>query len=179
MWKYANRKSKFVIKADGRPLPIYRQGMFLRPKQSGPSTVSELKNKLADGYIFSTQGILQLDKKLDTEWQDRILGLYDQVSAVLKEACTGYDGFAIYCSLLGAVREQGFFIGHDFDFDMAYVSEHPGGGAAAEGKYEAHRVHLRSLTAASTWTAGVTALHIHHLEDPKTPGVDLFHLFFG
>ena len=173
VWIYANRKSKFVIKADGRPLPIYRQGMFLRPKRSGPSTVSELiKNKLADGYIFSTQGTLQMSKALDLEWQSRILGLYDEVCAILQDA-HGYEGFAIYGSLLGAVREGGF-IGHDVDFDMAYISDHSEGPVAAD---EMKRIAFTFIDHGFDVSCHPSALHIHG-PDRRSTRIDLFHLYF-
>ena len=172
VWNYANRKSKFVIKADGRPLPIYRQGMFLRPKRSGPSTVTELKNKLADGYIFSSYGNLQMSKALDREWQSRILGLYDEVCAILQDA-HGYPGFAIYGSLLGAVREGGF-IGHDVDFDMAYISDYSEGPAAAE---EMKRIAFTFIDHGFDVDVNASALHIHRPERRSTR-IDLFHLYF-
>lgn len=79
--------------------------------------------------MFNQHGRLQLSKKLDTAWQAAVLDLYDGVSAVVR-GDFGFDAFLAYGSLLGWVREGGF-IGHDVDFDAAYLSEHTDPALAA------------------------------------------------
>jgi hypothetical protein len=172
VWQYARTSGKVVVKADGKALPINGRGMFARPHKNGGLPQSMLKERLASGWVFSSEGVLQLSKKLDTEWQAQVLGLYDQVRQVLKEA-HGYDGFAIYGSLLGAVREGGF-IGHDFDFDMAYVSPHAEGRKAAD---EMKALAFTFIDRGFDVDCRRTALHIHHHENPETR-IDLFHLYF-
>lgn len=172
VWDYGKKTGKVVVKADGSPLPIAGKGMYAHPHRNGRFTYAELKHKMANGHIFSSEGVLQLSKKLDTVWQGRVLGLYDEVRQVLKEA-HGYDSFAIYGSLLGAVREGGF-IGHDFDFDMAYVSPHAEGRKAAD---EMKQLAFTFIDRGFDVDCRRTALHIHHGEDHETR-IDLFHLYF-
>jgi SAM-dependent methyltransferase len=79
--------------------------------------------------VFSRAGVLQLSKRLDTQWQAAALGLYRRVAAELTDSL-GYDVFLTYGTLLGVIREGGF-IGHDLDFDAAFVAAHHDGPGAA------------------------------------------------
>ncbi len=172
IWAYARKGHKVVVRADGSALPIHGHGMFLHPLADGKRPFQLLKTRLASGYVFSSSGRLQLSKKLDTAWQEKVTGLYDQVSGILKDT-HGYTPFVIYGSLLGAVREGGF-IGHDIDFDTAFVSKHTDPAAvSAEMKQIAFTLIDRGLDV----EARTTALHVHHPEQASTR-IDLFHLYF-
>ena len=172
VWLYARKSDKLVVRADGKALPILGCGMFVRPVKDGTREFSALQERLASGHIFSSTGKLQLSKSLDTQWQGKVLGLYDKVRVTLEETY-GYEAFVMYGSMLGAIREGGF-IGHDFDFDAAFVSRHNRGPAAAEEmKQIAFTLIDRGLDVECKWSA----LHLHDAEQPATR-IDLFHLFF-
>ena len=172
IWQYANRRTKLVVRIDGRPLPIYGHGMFLTPPKAGSSSLDVLKSKLEQGHVLTQGGRIQLSRQLDTEWQKRMIGLYDRVRALV-EASHGYDLVVMYGTLLGAVREGGY-IGHDVDFDTAYVSGHRTGPEAAE---ELVDIALALREAGLVVDMRERLLHVH---DPEKPSyrIDVFHLFF-
>ncbi len=173
IWQYADTASRLTIRAGGSaPLPIAGHGRARVPDRSGKRTEGALKSRFAQGYIFGQTGRLQLSKKLDTEWQGRVMGLYSRVRAVLAETY-GYDVFFIYGTLLGAVRE-GNVIGHDLDFDAAYLSKHTD---AREAARELKEIAYLLIGRGYDVEAKRTALHIadpgdHYLK------IDLFHLYF-
>ncbi len=172
IWEYAKRSHRITVRAGGHPLPIVGHGMFLRPKRNGRGTPAEASALLATGHVFAQTGYLQLSRKLDLAWQGEVLGLHEGVCQVLREHF-GYDAFVIYGSLLGAVREGGF-IGHDIDFDAAYVSRHSDPAAVAA---EMGKVALRLIDDGFEVESLRSALHIHAKSDPAIR-IDLFHLFF-
>ena len=104
---------------------------------------------------MSQTGRLQVSKKLDTAWQGRVFTLYDRVSEVLSRKY-GYDAFLIYGSLLGYVREGGF-IGHDVDFDAAYISQFSDLKAVAD---ELRDIAFTLIDAGFDIICKTTALHI-------------------
>jgi SAM-dependent methyltransferase len=122
--------------------------------------------------MFNQFGQLRLSKKYDTEWQNAVLGLYNRVNAVLQRKF-GYDLFAIYGTLLGLVRDGGF-IGHDVDFDVAYISQHSDPQLVAD---ELREIAFVLIDAGFDVLCRTTALHIHDEQDPETR-IDVFHLFF-
>lgn len=172
VWKYATKDSRLSVRAAGRPIPIRGHGAFLQPSRSGRGDVTQLRELLEAGQVFSHSGRLQLSKKLDVGWQHQVTELYNDVRAHIGEHF-GYECFAVYGTLLGAVREGGF-IGHDMDFDFAYLSDHTDPSLAAE---ELQQVALMLIDRGFDVETRVTALHIHHPDDPKLR-VDLFHLYF-
>lgn len=130
LWKFTKRADRVSVRVDGAPLPIVKKGTFYHPRQDGAESLKVLGKRLASGYVFGQSGRLQLSKTLDTEWQAAVLGLYQRLNAVL-ESEFGVQAFLYYGTLLGAVRDNGF-IGHDLDFDCAYVSTKRTGQEAAE-----------------------------------------------
>ena len=131
LWPYVRRRTRVTVQVDGHPLPIQGHGMYLSPPARGKHTVPELREKLEQGYVFSQFGRVQLSKQLDKAWQQGVIDLYTRVRAALSDEL-GYDAWFVYGTLLGAVRE-GTYIGHDIDFDAAYVSRcRTGPEAAAE-----------------------------------------------
>lgn len=172
IWGYCAPGTRVRVVVDGNALPINQHGMFLRPKVAGAHTPADLRAKLESGYVLGQWGRLQLSKRLDTEWQQSVLALYERVRRLLASH-VGYDAFVIYGTLLGAVREGGY-IGHDVDFDAAYVSSLRTGPEAAE---ELTRIALVLIEDGLRVEAFPTLLHINDPDRP-THRIDLFHTYF-
>lgn len=174
IWQFCTRADRVTVRVSGRPLPISRKGTFKRPGRGGGTrSLEELRSLLERGHVFSQVGRLQLSKKLDLKWQSSVLGLYHRVAMVVREK-HGYDAFVIYGTLLGLVRENGF-IGHDIDFDAAYVSRHRDGPSAAA---ELRDIAFTLIDAGFDVECRRTALHVHDPSDHRVR-IDLFDLFFN
>ena len=172
LWQFTKLSDRLTVRVGGRPLPIAGQGVFRRPASNGVMSLDALKERLAQGYVFSHAGGLQLAKSLDTEWQASVIRMYHDVSRIVSERF-GYDAFVVYGSLLGQVREGGF-IGHDNDFDAAYVSDKTDGPSSAA---EMKEVALALVDAGYDVKLMRTAIHVFDRERPKIR-LDLFHVFF-
>jgi SAM-dependent methyltransferase len=172
LWSYVKTTDQVSFRVDGEPLPIAGKGLFKRRGTDGEFDVDDLRRKFAEGFVFDRSGRLQLSKKLDTQWQSEVISLYERTAEVVK-ATTGYDIFVFYGSLLGQVREGGF-IGHDNDFDTAYVSKHSDGPTAAA---ELRDVAFALVDAGMDVECKYSALHIHDSADPRLR-IDLFHTYF-
>ena len=172
IWKFVGPETRITVRVDGRPLPIYGHGTYLNPPTAGPRSLAKLRRLLAEGHVFSQHGYLQLSKRLDVDWQRRTVAHYQRVREVLGES-HGYEPFLVYGTLLGAVRENGF-IGHDVDFDAAYVSDRSDPVAAADELVDVATTLIRHGFDVECMTAH---LHVHDAEDRDTR-IDLFHTFF-
>jgi ubiquinone/menaquinone biosynthesis C-methylase UbiE len=171
IWPWVKKGTRITIRVNGQPLPIYGHGMFLSPPRNGRRSVRELAAKFEAGYLLSQTGKVALSKRLDTEWQSRVMELYARTRRIVADEF-GHDIFFIYGTLLGAVREGGF-IGHDEDFDAAFISKHTDGGDAAT---ELQEIGLALIRHGLDVECMFTALHIR---DPKTnQRIDLFHTYF-
>lgn len=170
LWEYVTPTSRISFRVGERRLPIAGHGMYVAPPQRGQFSLADLRDKLDHGYVLSQWGKVQLSKQHDVEWQRKVLSLYSRVREILRG---GHEPFFIYGTLLGAVRERGY-IGHDIDFDAAYLSDHTDGRKAAEEMVE---VALTLIAAGLRVQGMVTALHITDPADPQTR-IDLFHLYF-
>jgi hypothetical protein len=171
-WRFVKTTDQISVRAGGRALPIAGKGMYLHPGSDGPDSTRQLQALLADGYVFGPSGKLQLSKALDQAWQATVMRLYQRLRVTLAEA-VGYDLFLMYGTLLGVVRE-GAFIGHDLDFDCAYISSKAVGEAAA---HELQQIAFALID---------RGFHVHwtrkalHVSDAQSGGVgiELFHLYF-
>ena len=172
VWRYIGRRDRVTIRVNGRPLPIFEQGMFMRPRNNGEFSFAELREELAAGKVFSQIGVLQLSKTLDLAWQAQVMSLYARVRALVAQV-HGWEVFFVYGTLLGAVREGGV-IGHDVDFDAAFISPH---ADPVDAAMELRNVAFTLIDAGLDVECYSTALHIRDLSDPDAR-MDLFHLYF-
>ncbi|WP_186442011.1 class I SAM-dependent methyltransferase [Luteimonas sp. J16] len=174
IWQFCKRSDLVTVRIAGRPIPIAKKGTYKRPgRGGGQRTLEELRSLLEGGHVFSQMGRLQLSKKLDKEWQESVLGLYRKVSLIVLDK-HGYEPFVVYGTLLGLVRE-GTFIGHDIDFDAAYVSRHRDGPSAAA---ELRDIAFTLIDAGFDVECRRTALHVHDPEDSSVR-IDLFDIYFN
>ena len=172
VWHYCGPEDRLQVRLNGWPVPMNRRGSFYRPVNQGKRPLAELRARLANGWVFASNGVLNKAKTLDLDWQDQVLGLYHRVRAALEDIC-GYECFLIYGSLLGAVRERGF-IGHDFDLDAAYLSRHQ---APTDVAAELVEIASALMSRGFHIDCHLTSLHIRD-DLAGTERIDLFHLYF-
>ncbi len=172
IWDYCTTDTQISVRCEGKVLPIIHAGMFLSPEEAGSQTVTDLKQKFAEGFLFSDKGVLQLSKALDEDWKERVFGLYSRVSEILLTRY-GYQQFIIYGTLLGQVR-AGDFIAHDRDFDTAFVSQCTDGPSAAA---EMREIAMTLIAEGLDVEPRLTTLHIRDGSGSRVR-IDLFHLYF-
>ncbi|WP_343993141.1 hypothetical protein, partial [Nocardioides dubius] len=172
LWRFMKCTTKVSIRVGGVPLPIAWHGLYLHPAKEGKRTPQQLRRRLKSGYKLAKTGRLTLSKDLDSSWQEKAIDMYEQTREVLAEK-HGYDAIVFYGSLLGSVREGGP-IGHDDDFDCAYVSNKRTGPEAAE---ELVQIALDLIEVGFSVDLRVNCIHLH---DPETDQrIDLFHMWFN
>ena len=173
VWSYAKTGDHISLRANGTALPIRGHGAFHVVEGDGAYSLQDLSQRFEEGYLFDRSGRLHLSKKLDIDWQANVISLYNSVRKIIKTAF-GYDLFLFYGSLLGQVREGGF-IGHDNDFDTAYVSNYTNGPEAAA---ELCDIGCKLIDAGFYIDRKFNALHIHDPHD-HTNRIDVFHTYFN
>lgn len=177
IWKYCGPTNRLTVRADGALLPISGHGMFLVPAQPGRRSLKRLRKLMSEGHVLGQKGKLQLSRKLDTHWQSGVLGLYSELREIFEEAY-GYDLFIAYGSLLGAVREDGV-IGHDRDFDSAFISKHTDGADAAAELRDIALLLIDYGFLQRGYTIGHQRAHLNvqSVDEPDIR-VDIFHNYF-
>ncbi|MBD8870864.1 class I SAM-dependent methyltransferase [Nocardioides donggukensis] len=172
IWQYVDRGTRITVRVEGQPLPISGHGMFLTPPGRGQHGLERLREKLEEGYVLTQFGEIALSKRLDVEWQRTVLGLHARAARILADE-HGLDLFIVYGTLLGAVREGGF-IGHDADYDTAYVSRHR---TAPEVALELEEVAMTLIRHGLEVDAHPLVLHVSDPEEPQHR-IDVFHTYF-
>ncbi|MGL5809092.1 MAG: hypothetical protein ACRCYQ_04015, partial [Nocardioides sp.] len=172
IWAYLGPRTPVTVRVGGRPLPIYRHGMFLSPPRRGRKQLDDLRTLIDDGYVLMQSGKIALSKQLDTTWQSTVTAVYERTRRIVREAY-GYEPFLCYGTLLGMVREGGY-IGHDVDFDAAYISRHRTG---EEARQELVDIALLLIENGLRVDCRSTVLHVW---DPALANyrIDLFHTWF-
>lgn len=172
IWPFVKRRTPITVRVGDRPLPIVGHGTYLTPPRNGKRSLRELRELMDRGHLLTQFGTVELAKSLDEEWQRAVMSLYGDARAFLAERF-GYDAFLIGGTLLGAVREGGY-IGHDVDFDAAYVSRHTTGPETARELVE---IGLAFVDAG--WAVECMRSNLHLMRpDDLGVRVDLFHTYF-
>lgn len=136
------------------------------------ASFSELEQRILSGEIINSQGIVAVPKYLDKDWQRTVTSLYGELSDALEDVA-GYRPFLVYGSLLGAVRE-GRPLGHDYDLDTAYLSDHSGVDEVLE---EAAQIALALQARGLFVDMRASCLHVSGPDHSQR--VDLYHFFFN
>lgn len=172
MWHYCGPKDRITVRRGSDPLPMPDGSPHHSPTAKAKRPLSELEERLAAGEIINSRGNLSLPKYLDATWQQSVTRLYGEVDQAVHEII-GHHPFLVYGSLLGAVRE-GRPLGHDHDFDTAYLSAHPDPEEVAA---EAGRLALALQERGFSVEARATCIHI--ADAGLTERIDLYHFFFN
>ncbi|MFS3127227.1 class I SAM-dependent methyltransferase [Nocardioides sp. Bht2] len=171
LWDFLGRRTRLSVRVGGQPLPIAGHGMFLTPRHGGNRELEELEELLAGGYQLTKSGYFVAPQESRGAWRNSVVDLYSRTRAFLADT-HGYEAFLFYGSLLGSVREGGP-IGHDNDFDCAYISRHRNGRDAGEELVE---IALDLIKAGLNVDLRSRLLHIN---DPASgQRVDVFHGWF-
>lgn len=121
LWRYLGQGDQIEVRYAGQALAIAGHGQQWICDNGQESQVNKLLKRIAKGYVFNKYGRLRLSMRSDADYQAWCIETYYALRDEIRQAI-GSDSFAIYGTMLGAVRE-GDFIGHDNDFDMIYVSK--------------------------------------------------------
>lgn len=122
LWKYLGRGDYIEVRYAGKLLPIEGHGDRWVCDMDKDSRSGKLLEYISKGRVFNKYGRLRLAMRSDDGYKGWCLETYYTLRDEIQQAI-GCDSFAIYGTMLGAVRESDF-IGHDNDFDMVYVSRH-------------------------------------------------------
>lgn len=172
MWRFCGPEDRVTVRVGERSLPMPGGGMHYAPTKKAQEPLSTLAQRLDAGELIDSSGSLSLPKYLDVGWQQSVTGLYEQIRTAVVEL-TGNEPFLVYGSLLGAVRE-GRPLGHDCDFDSAYVSQHTDPELV---KDEAGRLAVALQERGFSVEARVTCIHVSDAK--RTQRIDLYHLYFN
>lgn len=171
LWLYCGRDDQVTVRAPDGCLPMPDGSLHHTPASPRRRPLDELVDRLRTGEIVNSHGSLVLPKYRDEDWQRSASALYHELSEAIQQL-TGYDIFLVYGSLLGAVRE-GRPLGHDLDFDVAYMSEHTDRELVVE---EAVEVALALQEQGFSVVAKASCLMISNEE--RTQAIDLYYYSF-
>ena len=122
LWRYLGQGDHVEIRYAGTALPIKEHGERWVCDNGQKSKFDSLLKRIKRGYVFNKYGRLRLSMRSDADYQAWCIETYHALRDEIRQSID-CDSFAIYGTMLGAVRE-GDFIGHDNDFDMLYVSKY-------------------------------------------------------
>ncbi|MFJ5487104.1 hypothetical protein ACIKTA_05460 [Hansschlegelia beijingensis] len=168
LWRFVRSGDAIQVRANGRALPIRDSGDRYIVTRDGLKDLERLQRRLRQGYVFNQRGKIQLSISRDRKWQESTFGMYEFSRQLLKEKM-GYDMIVFFGTLLGAIR-SGEFIGHDHDFDVAYLSRHNTPEAVVE---EVRRIAHDFLDAGCFVKPNARCLWIKHPDFPRAK-MDLF-----
>jgi hypothetical protein len=172
LWDYLQPDDIVEVKCEGQVIPISGHGMSVQPISRGKYSFNDLLDKMQNGFVFNQFGSLIRSIKHDPEQSANLASLYNQLRQDLLDIQV--EMFAFYGSLLGAIRENGF-IGHDHDFDCAYIIPHKDPKQVVQFAADVAR-HL--MEKGYIVTAKATTVYIAH-SSWKNVYIDLFHLYFN
>lgn len=170
-WRFAHRGDRISVRVDAQPIRMDSGELFFHPHRNGKENIELLRQRFERGEIFGQGGKIQLSRVADTRWQHHVIRLYQEVSGLLQQQF-GYRAFIYNGTLLGAVRDNGF-IGHDRDFDSAYISRHHDPRAVAEELFEISRALLAAGYSVVPKSSCIAILD----KDSGQAQIDLFHLY--
>ena len=170
-WRFAHRGDKITVRVGRQVIPLENGQWFFHPRRNGKEDTNSLRERFERGEIFGQGGKIQLSRVADTQWQHHVIRLYHEVSGLL-ERDFGYQAFLFNGTLLGAVRENGF-IGHDRDFDSAYISRQTDPRSAAAELYEISLALIERGYSVVPKSSCIAILD----KDSGTAQIDLFHLY--
>lgn len=172
MWRFCGPDDRVTVRVGAGFLRMPDGKWHFSPAEPRNEPLARLAKRLRAGELINSQGVLAPPKYLDAEWQQTATELHQQVHEAVRDI-VGYESFLIYGSLLGAVRE-GRPLGHDYDFDTAYLSSHTDPAMVTA---EAGRLALALQDRGFAVEARMTCIHVS--DASRKLRIDLYHLYFN
>lgn len=172
LWRYLSAEDLVEVIYEDVALPT-ANGQSSAALSTAKLSFQDLERGLDEGFVFNKKGQFRLSKLRNRDWQRSALSLYDR----LRESFSCEFGlmlFPCYGTLLGAVRDENF-IGHDDDFDCAYISKHR---TAARLRSEFTTIAQRLSVVGYDVVPGKTCMKVA-LPGPNGVRLDIFHSYFN
>ena len=120
LWSFLGEGDVVQITVGDEPLHIIGMGDRIVIDLERPSCVAGLERQLERRYVINKRGRVRRSIRHNLRWQHAAVELFRELRSDVRDAI-GVELFPFYGTLLGAIREQNF-LGHDDDFDTAYIS---------------------------------------------------------
>ena len=171
IWPFLKKRNRIRVTVDGQALPIAGHGMFVHPPRNGEQSLSELRALFDAGHLLSQSGTIRLSKKLDTEWQQRVMRLYQKVRTIVPTpTATTSSSSTARCSARSG--KAGTSATTSTSTRRTSPATRTGREAAAELVDIAHTL----IDAGLVVDARERLLHINDPDDPEDR-IDLFHTY--